>query len=57
MIELSKDDIDIKPQNGYETYKYAPNGVMTNEVSHYNLSQNITVSSKDVQKIVNRKVI
>ena len=48
---FSKDDIDIKPQNGYETYKYAPNGVMTNEVSHYNLSQNITVSSKDVQKI------
>ena len=48
---FSKDDIDIKPQNGYETYKYAPNGVMTNEVSHYNLSQNITVKSKDVQKI------
>ncbi len=48
---FSKDDIDIKPQNGYETYKYAPNGVMTNEVSHYNLSQNITVNSKDVQKI------
>ena len=48
---FSKDDIDIKPQNGYETYKYAPNGVMTNEVSHYNLSQNITVNSKNVQKI------
>lgn len=50
-IGFSKDDIDIKPQNGYETYKYAPNGVMTNEVSHYNLSQNITVNSKNVQKI------
>ncbi len=48
---FSENDIDIKPQNGYETYKFTQNGNMTNEVAYYNMSQNITVSSKDVQKI------
>lgn len=48
---FTKNDIDIKPQNGYETFKYGSNGIMTNEVAYYNMSQNITVNSKDVQKI------
>ncbi len=50
-VGFNENDIDIKPQNGYETYKFTQNGNMTNEVAYYNMSQNITVNSKDVQKI------
>ncbi len=44
-------DIEIKTQNGYNTYKMLPNGNSSNEVDYYNLYQPITVKSKDVNKI------
>ena len=44
-------DIDVKTVNGYNTYKYTPNGNMTNEIAYYNISQQIVVKSDDVQKI------
>ena len=44
-------DIEIKASNGYYSYKYLPNGTMTNDIAYYNLSQPITVKSNDVQKI------
>ena len=44
-------DIEIKANNGYNSYKYSPNGNMTNEVAYYNLSQPIVIKSDDVEKI------
>ena len=44
-------DIDVSASNGYYSYKYLPNGTVTNEVAYYNLSQPITIKSNDVQKI------
>lgn len=44
-------EIEIKPSNGYYTYRTLPNGVSTGETAYYNLSQPVYVSSKDVQKI------
>ncbi len=44
-------DIEIKASNGYYSYKYLPNGTVTNDIAYYNLSQPITVKSNDVQKI------
>lgn len=44
-------DIDVKASNGYNTYKYTPNGNMTNEIAYYNLSQQVVIKSADVQKI------
>lgn len=44
-------EIEIKPSNGYYTYRTLPNGVSTGEPAFYNLSQPVYVSSKDVQKI------
>lgn len=44
-------DIDVKSVNGYNSYKYTPNGNMTNEIAYYNLSQSIIIKSDDVQKI------
>lgn len=44
-------DVDVKSINGYVTYKYMPNGMSTNEIAYYNLSQPITVKSNDVNKI------
>ena len=46
-------DIEVMASNGYFTYKYAPNGTMTNDVAYYNLYQTIIVKSDDVQKIKN----
>lgn len=48
---FSKEDIEIKSQNGYNQYKYMPNGTTTNEIAYYNLTQQIAVTSKDVYKI------
>jgi len=45
------DDIEVKTNRGYYTYKYTPSGMSTNEVAYYNLSQPIVVKSNDVQKI------
>ncbi|MBO6088209.1 SIMPL domain-containing protein [bacterium] len=44
-------DIEIMASNGYNTYRYAPNGNMTNDIAYYNLSQTVIVKSNDVQKI------
>ena len=48
---FSKDEIDVKTPNGYNTYKMLPNGVTSNEIAYYNVSQSISVKSKDVAKI------
>ena len=48
---FSDDAIEIKTSNGYNTYKYNSNGVSTNEIAYYNLTQPIVVKSTDVQKI------
>lgn len=44
-------DIDVKSVNGYNSYKYTPNGNMTNDIAYYNLSQSIVIKSNDVQKV------
>lgn len=44
-------DIDVNASNGYYSYKYLPNGTVTNEVAYYNLSLPIVAKSNDVQKI------
>ena len=48
---FSDENIEIKTANGYNTYRYNPNGSMTNEIAYYNLSQPVVVKSDDVQKI------
>jgi len=48
---LTADEIEVKTNRGYYTYKYTPSGMSTNEVAYYNLSQPIVVKSADVQKI------
>ncbi len=48
---IDSKDIEIKAPNGYVTYKYTPNGNATNEIAFYNLSQPMSVTSTDVQKI------
>lgn len=44
-------DIEVKASNGYNSYKYTPNGNVTNDIAYYNLSQPIVIKSDDVQKI------
>lgn len=44
-------DIEVQATRGYNSYKYSPNGVMTNDIAYYNLSQPVVVKSKDVEKI------
>ena len=34
-----------------DSYKYTPNGNVTNDIAYYNLSQQIVIKSNDVQKI------
>lgn len=48
---ISPEEIEVKPSNGYNTYRQFPNGVSTGEIAYYNLSQNIVIKSKDVTKI------
>ena len=43
-------DVDVKSISGYVTYKYI-NGMSTNEIAYYNLSQPIIIKSNDVNKI------
>lgn len=51
---IAKENIDLVSQNFWETYKLNPTtGYSTSEVSAYNFSQNIKVTSNDVQKIKN----
>lgn len=47
----TKKDVDVKSMNGYESYKYTSNGVNTNEIAYYQLSQPIVIKSNDVNKI------
>ncbi len=43
--------IEFSPINSYAIYKRTPNGYETNEIQGYRLSQSVTVSSKDINKI------
>lgn len=45
------ENIEVNSSHGYISYRYSPNGVMTNEVAFYNLSQPVVVKSDDVKKI------
>lgn len=45
------DDVDVKSISGYVTYKTLPNGISSNEVEYYNLTQPISIKSEDVNKI------
>ncbi len=47
----TENDVDVKSVNGYFSYKFYPNGMSTNEIAYYNLTQPITVKSDDVNKI------
>ncbi len=44
-------DIEVKTVTGYNTYKYTPNGNMTNDIAYFNLSQLVIIKSNDVEKI------
>lgn len=44
-------DVDVKSINGYVSYRLAPNGMSTNEIAYYNLSQPISIQSDDVNRI------
>lgn len=44
-------DVDVKSMSGYSSYKYNQNGMSTNEIAYYNLTQMIYVKSDDVNKI------
>lgn len=48
---FSKEEIDVKALRGYDIYKIMPNGMTTNQIAAFDATQNITVKSKDVQKI------
>ena len=47
----TKKDVDVKSISGYESYRYTPSGVNTNEIAYYQLTQPITIKSDDVNKI------
>lgn len=44
-------DVNVKSADGYYTYKTTPNGMSTNDIAYYNLSQSIIIKSNDVNKI------
>ncbi len=44
-------DVDVKSMTGYASYKYNQNGMSTNEIAYYNLTQMIHIKSSDVNKI------
>lgn len=47
----TENEIDVKSIYGYVTYKTLANGMNTNEIAYYNLSQPISIKSGDVNKI------
>ena len=47
---INKEDIDIKPINGYYNYRNV-NGYSTNEIQDYSANQSIEIKSKDVEKM------
>lgn len=44
-------DIEISAYNGYYSYKQNANGISTNVIDSYNISQPIVIKSNDVEKI------
>ncbi len=48
---FTKDQIEIKLANSYETYKSNPNGSVSNVIDYYTYEQPVKISSKDVEKI------
>ena len=48
---FTKDQIEIKLANSYETYKTNPNGSVSGLIDYYTYEQPIKISSKDVEKI------
>lgn len=49
-FDVSK-DVDVKSVSGYFSYKVAPNGMSTNEIAYYNLTQPISIKSDNVNLI------
>ncbi len=45
------EDVEVKSMSGYSSYKYTANGMSTNEIAYYNLTQMIHIKSDDVNKI------
>lgn len=48
---IEDSEIELKTASCYNIYKQLPNGNTSNEIAYYNLSQNIAIKSKDVNKI------
>lgn len=48
---IEKDNIDVKPMNGYSIYKQNDRGFNTSEVLAFEGNQHIEIKSKDVLKI------
>ncbi|MFA3782483.1 SIMPL domain-containing protein [Melioribacteraceae bacterium 4301-Me] len=48
---FKNDQIELLTINGYPVYETAPNGTMTQNISHYVYSQRFQITSKDVDKI------
>jgi len=48
---IPEENIELKTPSGYYTYKTLPNGHVSNEISRYNLSQHLIITSNDVYKI------
>ena len=48
---IKKDEIEIKSLSSYPSYKTNSNGMSTNDVAYYNVSQWVEIKSNDVQKI------
>jgi len=48
---FTKEQIEIKLANSYETYKSNPNGSVSSVIDYYTYEQPIKISSKDVEKI------
>ncbi len=48
---FADNEIEFRSPSGYNTYKVTPNGTTTNEIAYYNISQQISVRSNDVNKI------
>lgn len=44
-------DVNVKSIYGYASYRTYPNGMSTNEIAYYTLSQPISIKSDDVNKI------
>ncbi len=48
---FKEEDIEIKSINAYPIYEVTANGMSTNKLEAYDVTQKISVKSKDVQKI------